>query len=282
MTAPSASDRRLIRRRILRRLWQQYGLIVVGNVVFFALLYFVQYRPNTGQNRAMELLTLAQREESDGRLEAAESLYAKILSGYQDTGAALTAKERLPKVQALAKKQRDVQPPLPAACASNVQLAEVLEVRPSLYLAELVAGHFPSLPAIERERYFQVLDGYVWLALNRDGIPLDRLRSSPHFRASELQERYFALKARVRYLPDWYYDDFKLKNLGLFTLHNAVVELTLTQGDRSEHTSLRVRELKPEAEIDLAQFNISKRAGAVRMRGSIVADEGKLIWQQRL
>src|SRR5690606_9682238 len=39
-------------------MWQKYGLIVVGNIVFFALLYFVQYRPNSIDNRATELLTM--------------------------------------------------------------------------------------------------------------------------------------------------------------------------------------------------------------------------------
>src|SRR5262245_60071984 len=34
------------KRRLLFDAWQKYGLIVVGNVVFFALLYFIQYRPN--------------------------------------------------------------------------------------------------------------------------------------------------------------------------------------------------------------------------------------------
>ena len=64
----------------LHAFWQKYGLIVVGNLVFFALLYFVQYRPNSRDNRATELLTLAQREEAEGRLEAAETLYGRILS----------------------------------------------------------------------------------------------------------------------------------------------------------------------------------------------------------
>ena len=30
------------RHGLLRELWHKYGLIVVGNVVFFALLYFIQ------------------------------------------------------------------------------------------------------------------------------------------------------------------------------------------------------------------------------------------------
>lgn len=32
--------------------WQKYGLIVVGNLVFFALLYFMQYQPNSRDSRA--------------------------------------------------------------------------------------------------------------------------------------------------------------------------------------------------------------------------------------
>ena len=82
----------------IRAMWNKYGLIVVGNVVFFALLYFVQYRPNSRDSRATELLTLAQREESEQRLEAAESVYSKILADYRDSYAGTVARERLPKV----------------------------------------------------------------------------------------------------------------------------------------------------------------------------------------
>ena len=129
-----------IRRQFLIDAWHKYGLIVIGNVVFFALLYFVQYRPNSRENRAAELLVLAQREEADHRLEAAESLYATIVADYADERPASLAKERLPKVRALAQKQRDVQPPLPAACAPSVDVQVLLEQSPSFYLAELVAG----------------------------------------------------------------------------------------------------------------------------------------------
>src|ERR1051325_8330347 len=93
------------RRQLLLDAWQKYGLIVVGNVVFFALLYFIQYRPNSRESRAAELLTLAQREEAEHRLEAAESLYTMLLTDYADERPSAVAKERLPKVRALAKKQ---------------------------------------------------------------------------------------------------------------------------------------------------------------------------------
>src|SRR4051812_49521693 len=91
------------RPSVLRAMWDKYGLIVVGNVVFFALLYFIQYRPNSLDSRATELLTLAQREEAEQRLEAAESVYTKIVADYGDSAAGAIARERLPKVQALAK-----------------------------------------------------------------------------------------------------------------------------------------------------------------------------------
>src|ERR1043165_3531023 len=96
------------KRKLLFDAWQKYGLIVIGNVVFFALLYFVQYRPNSRESRAGELLTLAQREQAEQQLEPAESLYAIILSGYADERPAIIAKERLHKVRALAQKQREV------------------------------------------------------------------------------------------------------------------------------------------------------------------------------
>jgi hypothetical protein len=269
-------------RRQLVDAWHKYGLIVIGNVVFFALLYFVQYRPNSRENRAAELLTLAQREEADHRLEAAESLYATILADYADERPATIAKERLPKVRALAQKQHDVQPPLPAACAPSVDVQVLLEERPSFYLAELDAGQYPSIPEAQRDRYFDVLDGYVWLALNRDHVPLGKFQNSVTFRAAELRERYLTPKASARYTPDLVYDDFKVRNRSYFTLHTVVIELAVSQEGRTEKASIRTPELAPEAEVDVLEFNVKKHGGQVFVQGSIMADEGKVDWQQRV
>jgi hypothetical protein len=263
-------------------LWQKYGLIVVGNVVFFALLYFIQYRPNSRDNRATELLTMAQREENEGRLEASETLYGRIFNEYEDTSAITVARERLPKVRALAKKKRETQAPLPAACSPQVDVKELLELKPSLYLAELVAGHYPTVSPAERERFFGVLDGYVWMALNKDKVPLEKLKKSPTFVDGELQRRYFGLQAEARFTPDWMYDDFKVKNQGFFTLHNAVIQLTVSQGDHSESDSLRIGELAPEGEVEVLEFDVDAKGGAISITGTIQADEGKLEWQQRL
>jgi hypothetical protein len=272
----------LRRESWLTALWQKYGLIVVGNVVFFALLYFVQYRPNSRENRATELLTMAQREEAEQHLEAAEALYAKVVADYSDADAFAVAKERLPKVQALAKRKREAQPPLPESCAPAIDIKEVLEMKPSLYIAELVAGHYPEVQAAERERYFSVLDDYVFLALNRDKVPLAKLKQSPVFRAGELQQRYFALKASARMVEDLVYDDFFVKNKGYFTLHNVVIELSVTQGSDSTLESVRIAELAPEEEAQVLELNVGKDDGAVELRGRITADEGKAEWTQRL
>ena len=266
----------------VRGMWNKYGLIVVGNVVFFALLYFVQYRPNSLDSRATELLTLAQREEAEQRLEAAESVYSKILADYADSTAGGIARERLPKVLTLAKKKREAQPPLPAACAPEIKIDELLEAKPSLYLAELVAAHFPEVQQAERERYFGVLDGYVWVALNRDKVPLDKLRKSPFFKAGDLQRRYFTLSAAAHFTSDWIYDDFKVTNKSFFALHNVVIELSAQQGGRSEEASVRVPELLPEGELDVLELNVAAEGGAVNIKGSISADEGKVEWEQRL
>lgn len=282
MVEASVTGHEATRHGPLRSLWNKYGLIVVGNVVFFALLYFIQYRPNSRDSRATELLTLAQREEAEQRLEAAESVYTKILAEYRDSAAGAVARERLPKVLALAKKKRETQPPLPAACAPEIKINELLEAKPSFYIAELVAGHYPEVQPAERERYFSVLDGYVWLALNRDKVPLDKVKKSPVFVAGELASRYFAIKAQARFAPDWIYDDFKVKNRSYFTLHNAVIELTATQGDRSETASVRVPELAPDAEIDVLELNVAAQGGELTVKGKISADEGKAQWEQRL
>lgn len=279
-----ALRRRLPRlhRQLLVDAWHKYGLIVIGNVVFFALLYFVQYRPNSRENRAAELLTLAQREDTEHHLEAAESLYTTILADYPDERPAAVARERLPKVRALAQKQREVQPPLPAACAPAVDVQVMLEERPSFYLAELVAGQYPSIPVAQRDRFFDVLDGYVWLAFNRDHVPVAKFQNSPTFRAGELRERYLVPKVSARYTPDLVYDDFKVRNRGFFTLHTVVIELAVSQEGRTEKASIRTPELAPEAEVDVLEFDVKKHGGPVLVQGSIVADEGKVDWQQRV
>ncbi len=282
MATVTTHDPRAAQPGFLGRVWQKYGLIVVGNLVFFALLYFVQYRPNSQDNRATELLMMAQRDEAEGRLEAAESLYSKVLADYGDSRASAIAKERLPKVRASMKKKREVQPPLPAACAPTIDVRELLELKPTFYLSELVAGHYPLVQPAERERYFRALDDYVRMALNRDGIPVDKLRSNQMFRAGELQQRYFAIKAAVRFDPDFIYDDFKVRNRSFFTIRNAVIDLTVARDDDSEQARIRVRELKPDEEIDVLEFNVNKKGGEVRVNGKIVATEGKAEWQQRL
>jgi hypothetical protein len=267
---------------LLVGLWQKYGLIVVGNVVFFALLYFVQYRPNSRENRATELITMAQREEAEQHLEAAEALYAKIVADYTDAEVFALARERLPKVQARAKQKREAQPPLPESCAPQINIHELLEIKPSMYLAELVSGHYPEVQAAERERYFNVLDDYVWLALNRDKVPLSKLKTSPVFRATELVQRYFVLKASARMVDDFLYDDFFVKNTSFFALHNLVIELSATQAGDTKQSSLRVAELAAGSELMVLEFNVGKDDGAVELHGRITADEGKMEWTQRL
>jgi hypothetical protein len=263
---------------MLRDAWHKYGLIVIGNVVFFALLYFVQYRPNSRENRAAELLTLAQHEEAERRLEAAESLYAMLLTDYPDDRPTLVAKERLPKVRSQLQQRREVQPPLPAACAPSIDIRAVLEQRPSFYLAELLAGQYPTIPEVQRERYFVVLDGYLRIAFNRDAVPLAKFQNSPTFRAPELRQRYLVPKAAARFTADWIYDDFRVRNRSYFTLHNAVVALTVTQAGRTTEGSVRASELAPEAELYVLEFNVKKHAGAVYVHGTITADEGKVDW----
>lgn len=281
--ADAALDPRPVARSgWIRDLWQKYGLIVVGNVVFFALLYFLQYRPNSRENRATELLMLAQQQEAENKLEAAEVLYAKIQESYADCEAVATANQRLPKVKALAKQRREMQPVLPEACASRIDIKELLEQRPSFYLAELVAGYYPEVKQAERERYYQLLDGYMWLALARDGVPLAKLRASPAFKVEEMQQRYFAIKAGARFVSDVYWDDFKVKNRNYFAWHNAVVDLTVKQGDSSEQASVRVPLLKPDEEIDVLEFNVASDGGSIEVSGSIVADEGRATFTQRL
>jgi hypothetical protein len=62
----------------------------------------------------------------------------------------------------------------------------------------------------------------------------------------------------------------------------VVIDLTVSQGERREQESIRVVELKPEQEVEVLEFNVDENGGAIQIRGSIQADEGKLEWQQRL
>ena len=62
----------------LRRAWDKYGLIVVGNIIFFVLLYWFSYRPHNAESRAGEILSIGQMHESDGQLEAALAVYGRI------------------------------------------------------------------------------------------------------------------------------------------------------------------------------------------------------------
>ena len=78
------------------------------------------------------------------------------------------------------------------------------------------------------------------------------------------------------------YDDFKVRNTGYFTLHTAVIELTVSQEGRNEKGSVRIAELAPDAEVDVLEFDVKKHGGTVTVQGSILADEGKADWQQRL
>jgi hypothetical protein len=280
--ADVALDPQTARFGFVRAMWQKYGLIVVGNIVFFALLYFLQYRPNSRENRATEYLTLAQSQENEHHYEAAEVLYVKILGSYGDCEAAHIAESRIAKVRALAKQKREMQPILPAACSERINMKELLEQKPSFYLAELVAGYYPELKQTERERYFNVLDSYMWLALSRDGVPLKKLKASPAFRAEAVQKRYFEVQASASFKSDYYYDDFKVKNRNYFAWHNAVIDLTVKQGENTEQASVRVPELPAEAEIDVLEFNVKSDGGSVEVRGSVVADEGKTTFEQRL
>ena len=127
----------------IKQIWNKYALIVIGNIVFFCLLYFFSYRPHNRENRASEFLSMAQSAETRGRNEAAIELYQKVLSDYPHTRASSTAKQQLAEL----KHSLDQKPETPEPCTQtheDINIEEMLadeSVEPQWFLVNADGRH---------------------------------------------------------------------------------------------------------------------------------------------
>lgn len=266
-------------REMIAQSWQKYGLIVVGNVVFFVLLYFISYRPNNDANRAAELLIMGQEQETQGRAEAASVLYEKVLVRYPKTEAARTARERIPAVRKWVAS-RGV-PGKPQLVTPQFDLSEMLDRRPSLYIATYLAAHYGDDPALRPKLRAAIL-AYLGTAMRVDGLSLADLRREKELRAPELQSELFAVRPACTMSADFVYDDFQVRNDNFFPWHNANVKVEVKQGGEVLSGELRVEELAPGEAIDVLEFRVKGSGGVVSCGVDVRAAEGRGAWNGKI
>jgi len=266
-------------RQMLAQSWQKYGLIVVGNIVFFVLLYFISYRPNNDEHRAAELLAMAQEQEAGGRFEAAAVLLQKVLARYPDTEAARTATARLPAVRKrqlarAAGTAPEVVPPV-------LDLAEMLDRKPSIYVATYLASHYGDDPAL-KPKLRPVIAAYLGQALRVDGATLAALKREKELRDPELAQELFAIKPACAMTPDLIYDDFAVRNDNFFPWTGANLKLEVRQGSERVVEERRVETVAPGAEIDVLEFDVDGSGGVVSCAVEVTAAEGQGSWSGKI
>ncbi len=262
----------LLKKFRLAALWSKYGLIVVGNIVFFVLLYFFSYRPHNEENRASEFLSIAQLAETRERKETAVDLYEKILADYDGTRAALTAKGRLPVLKKSLSKKRDVSIPPPPKC-EEIDIEEMLRKGPAVYISTYVAKHFQQFPH-DKSKLLEIIQRYLKMALEYQKVPLKQLKGESEFQSDFFQKRFFAVKPRCKLTSDWIYDDFRVENANFFPWHNVTVKLTVTQGGDEEERIHRVSTIAAGESLEMLEFRVKSSGGAVTCRMEVKSDEG--------
>ena len=266
-------------REMIAQSWQKYGLIVVGNIVFFVLLYFVSYRPNNAEHRAAELLAMAQEQETQGRAEAASVLYEKVLSRYPESEASRMAKVRIPAVRkwvasrAIPGKAQIVPPQL--------DLSEMLDRKPALYIATYLAAHYADDPAL-KPKLRAAIPAYLGAAMRIDGLTLADLRREKELRTPELEQELFAVRPACAMKPDLVYDDFAVRNDNFYPWRNANIKLEVKQGSEVLSGEIRVEELAPGAAIDVLEFRVKGGGGVVSCSADVNAAEGKGAWSGKI
>lgn len=262
----------------VKQSWEKYGLIVVGNIVFFALLYFISYRPNNDENRAAEFLSMAQAQETSGRHEAAMVLYEKVVSDYGGTRAAETAGGRLKSV-----RKNLVVParPEPELIQPRIDLKEMLVGKPSVYIATFLARHYNDDPA-QRPKIREAIGRYLWIASNNEGVDHRTLSKEKEFQSDFFQREFFTVRPRCVMEADWLYDDFYVKNTNFFAWTNANIKLTVEQAGEKETKEMRVPRLGPGERLELLEFWVSGSEGVVTCTVDLTSSEGNIAWSQQI
>ena len=266
-------------KEMIAQSWQKYGLIVVGNIVFFVLLYFISYRPNNDEHRAAELLAMAQEQETQGRAEAASVLYGKVLARYPKTEASRTARARLPAVQKRLASR--AVPGRPQLLPPQVDMSEMLDRKPSLYVATYLAAHWGDDPALKPKLRAAIL-AYLGAAIRVDGLSLADLRREKELRANGLEQDLFTVRPACAMTPDFVYDDFAVRNDNFFPWHNANIKLDVGQGKEILSEEIRIEELAPGASIDVLEFRVKGSGGVVSCAVEVTAAEGRGTWTGRI
>lgn len=254
----------------IRQSWEKYGLIVIGNVVFFVLLYFISYRPHNDENRAAEFLSMAQQEETEDNWRTAMILYKKVVSDYVDTRSAQTAKARIGYLQKHPPIVKNVQPKV---IEPILDIEKMLARKPSVYMAKFLAKHYEDRPAL-KPKLKQFIGEYLKIAINYDGVLLKTLRAEKEFQTDEFQKNYFKAKLRCQMKSDWLYDDFFVKNMSIFPLHNVRIQLQVSQGEEKAQKEIRVPLLKPGLSVEVLSFRVQKGGGDAFCTGTVKAREG--------
>ncbi|MCU0663151.1 MAG: hypothetical protein MUC50_12605 [Myxococcota bacterium] len=259
--------------------WEKYSLIVIGNVVFFALLYLFSYRPHNSENRASEFLALAQEQETIKRNETALVLYEKVLQDYGNTRAAQTAAARIPMIKKSATA-------VPADSATELykprlDLGSMLDRQPSVYVAGFMSMHFEDNPILQ-PKLREAIHRYLRLAVYDEKIPLDKIKRESEFQNETIKREFFDIKPKCNMDPDWIYDNFSLQNDNFFPWINVNIKLTVTQGNRNETEEIRLERLESGDAIELLEFRVKKSGGIAKCVGTVTAKEGSSSWSRDL
>ena len=254
----------------LAQSWEKYGLIVVGNIVFFTLLYFISYRPHNEENRASEFLSLAQQAEADSRYDAAKVIYQKVAADYADTRSAETATLRL---KFLKRRQPAPVKPKPEKLAPIIDIGKMLDQRPAVYVARYLAEHYDDTPDL-RPRVRDAIADYLRIAINYEGVSLKTLRTEKEFQRKAFQKAFFSIRSRCEMKSDWIYDDFFIRNTSIFPWHNVRLHITVSQGDKKKSADVRIPSLRPGRSFEVVSLNVDKNGGDVTCQGVLKMKEG--------
>ncbi|MBN2529386.1 MAG: hypothetical protein JXR76_23565 [Deltaproteobacteria bacterium] len=266
-------------KKHLRQSWEKYGLIVVGNIVFFALLYFISYRPHNEENRASEFLSIAQQQEAENHYHAAMVLYNKVVTDYKETRSAQTAMARIDYM----KRHPPKEPPKkePEKLTPVFDIDKMLDQQPAVYVARFLAAHYDDTPTL-KPKLRQAIADYLKIAINYEGILLKTLRAEKEFQRPEFQDAFFKVKPRCQMKADWIYDDFFIKNTGIFTWHNVRVQVAVTQGDKKATADVRIPKLSAGRSFEVVSFNVDKSGGAAMCSGKVYTREGTVKFKNRI